>query len=217
MIDTPVHGDVLKRAVPAKPKPAAAAKAPAKGIPPKANPAAPAKPPAKGTPPKATPAVPAKTPANGIPPKATPTPPAKPVVWPNVKVPYVTTAFDTCGIFVDCDGSGVDNPQDIAARAVTITQENREVPAPTPAPPLVRKDIRTFPVPAAQISIKNLDYPGAKELFAQPRDPKVKLNVFDHNSPDIADYKVRNLKKEPANYDDYVTEHIVEVGIFSGC
>jgi hypothetical protein len=133
-------------------------------------------------------------------------------VWPAVKIPYATTAFDTCGIFVDCDEPGADVGR-LEARAVTITHTAHAAPIPAPTPPLVRRDVRTYVPSAAKITIKNLDYPSAPNLFQGANGAKVKHNVFDFNSHEVSDYQVKNLKKEPASYKGYVTEHIVEVSL----
>lgn len=131
-------------------------------------------------------------------------------------MPYVTTAFDTCDIFVECDESGIEEGNLIArhdAPAVTIAHADIGHAIPTPAPLLVGRDIRTFKPKglAAAFTMKNLDYPGASDLFTPPKGAKVAVNVFDYISDKVADHKVKNLKAKPAKYDDYVTEHIVEV------
>lgn len=151
----------------------------------------------------------------GATPKPTPAPAAGPIKWAPVKVPYVTTAFDTCDYFVECDESEVIEGALVArddSPAVTITHAATG-PLPTPAPALVGRDVRTFKPKglAAGFTMKNLDYPGAPDLFTPPKGAKVAVNVFDYASDKVADYKVKNLKVKPAKYGDYVTEHIVEV------
>ncbi|KAJ4375481.1 hypothetical protein N0V86_007012 [Didymella sp. IMI 355093] len=59
--------------------------------------------------------------------------------------------------------------------------------------------------------MKNLDYPGAPDLFTPPKGADVAVNVFDYTSDKVFDHKVKNLKAKPAKYGDYVTEHIVEL------
>lgn len=190
-IEGHIPADSLKRAPPPKPKPAP-------GVPIKQPPA---KPPV--TPPKPGPQPPVNTP------KPTPAP-GKPVPWPHTKVPYVTTAIDTCGLFVECDEAIIEKENaDIVARDLSITLHTEVVP--TQAPALARRDVRTYKVKNAGISIKNLDYPGAPDLFTPPKGANVKENVFDFHSNDMKDYKVKNLGKKPASYDSYVTEHIIEV------
>ena len=129
---------------------------------------------------------------------------------------YVTTAFDTCDIFVECDESGIEEGNLIArhdAPAVTIAHTDIGRPVSTPTPVLVGRDIRTFKPKglAAAFTMKNLDYPGAPDLFTPPKGANVAVNVFNYNSDKVADHKVKNLKAKPAKYGDYVTEHIVEV------
>ncbi|KAJ4984185.1 hypothetical protein SVAN01_10293 [Stagonosporopsis vannaccii] len=143
------------------------------------------KPPVK--PPKPVPKPPVNTP------KPTPAPSSKPAPWPHTKVPYVTTAVDTCGLFVECDEALIEKENaDIVAPGIIITRH-------------------TEAVKNAGISIKNLDYPGAPDLFTPRRGANVKENVFDFNSEDMKDYKVKNLGGKPASYDRYVTEHIIEL------
>lgn len=189
-----VPADILKRAPPPSAKP----KTPAP------KPAPEAKPPA------------AKPPTT--PPKAAPAPADKPISWPYVKVPYVSTAFDTCGIFVDCEDSTVDKEsEDLLARSLTVAPDTDIVDAHELSHALVRRDIRTYKVKNAGISIKNLDYPGASELYSPPKGANVKVNVLDFDSDKVADHKVRSAKTKPASYDGYVTEHIVEVKFPHAC
>ncbi|KAG9201759.1 hypothetical protein G6514_005375 [Epicoccum nigrum] len=185
-IDSSITADVLKRATAPKPKPAAAAKPPAT---PAKPPASPVKPPAA---PVKPPAAPVKPPAAPVKPPVTP---AKPIVWPKVKVPRPTTAINTCGILVSCDEA-------------EIEQETQEAPARRALPSLVRRDIRTFKVSGMKLTMKNLDYPGAADLYSVA-NPQV--NVFDYNSPDMDKHQVKNSKTKPTNYDEYITEHIVEL------
>ncbi|KAJ4348944.1 hypothetical protein N0V95_005029 [Ascochyta clinopodiicola] len=100
---------------------------------------------------------------------------------------------------------------DIFARDVALTYATEKAAAQAQALALVRRDVRTYNVKNAGISIKNLDYPGASKLFSPPKGANVRFNVFDSNSDKVADHKVKNLKTKPASYDGYVTEHIVEV------
>ena len=65
----------------------------------------------------AKPAQAPKPPAKATP-KVTLTPAARPVAWPNVRIPYVTTAIDTCGLLTDCDESDNEGGE-IVARALT--------------------------------------------------------------------------------------------------
>jgi hypothetical protein len=115
---------------------------------------------------------------------------------------------------VNCDEPGADVGR-LEARAVTITHTAHAALIPAPTPPLVRRDIRTYVPSAAKVTIKNLDYPSAPDLFQGANGAKVKHNVFDFNAPKISDYKVKNLKKEPASYKGYVTEHIIEVSLLT--
>ncbi|UPX17720.1 uncharacterized protein EKO05_0008060 [Ascochyta rabiei] len=147
----PTVPDDLHKSVPPKPAPAKSAK-PASGIPVRPAPAWPGKP--------------AQPPAQATP-KISPAPAGKPVVWPAVKILYVTTAFDTCGIFVDCDEPGVDVER-LGARAVTITHAAHAAPTPAHTPALVRRDVRTCTASAAKVTIKHLDYPSAPDLLQGP-------------------------------------------------
>jgi hypothetical protein len=133
-------------------------------------------------------------------------------VWPAVKIPYATTAIDTCGIFVNCDEPGADVGL-LEARAVTITHTADAAPIPAPTPPLERRDVRTYTPSAAKVTFKNLDYPSGSHLFEGANGANLEHNVFDFNSPQVSDYKVKNLKREPDSYTRYVTEHIVEVSL----
>ena len=159
-------------------------------------------------------APPAKPPVKPptTPPKPVPAPADKPISWPYVKVPYVTTAFDTCGIFVNCEDSAVDKEsEDVVARSLTVPLDTDVVDIHELSPARVRRDVPTYKVKSAGFSIKNLDYPGASELYSPPKGANVKVNVLDFNSDKVNDHKVKNTKTKPASYDGYVTEHIVEV------
>lgn len=125
----------------------------------------------------------------------------------------MTTAFDTCGIFVDCEDSTVDKEsEELAARSLTVPPNTDIVDVHEPShAPRVRRNIRTYKVKNVGISIKSLDYPGASELYSPTKGANVKVNVLDFNSDKVADHKVKNTKTKPASYDGYVTEHIVEV------
>jgi hypothetical protein len=113
---------------------------------------------------------------------------------------------------VNCDEPGADVRR-LKARAVTTTRTAHAAPIPASTPPLVRRDVRTYTPSAAKITFKNLDYPSGPKLFQGTNGAKLEHNVFDFNSPEVSDYKVKNLKKEPASYTRYVTEHIVEVSL----
>ena len=110
---------------------------------------------------------------------------------------------------MSCDEAEIEQEQ-VVARALTIAQETQEAPARRALPSLVRRDIRTFKVSGMKLTMKNLDYPGAADLYSVA-NPQV--NVFDYNSPDMDKHQVKNSKTKPTNYDEYITEHIVEVSI----
>jgi hypothetical protein len=113
---------------------------------------------------------------------------------------------------VDCDEPDMDVER-LDARAVTIIHAAHAAPILAPAPPLVRRNTRTYNPSKAQIKIKSLDYPSVSDLFKGPNGAKVEPNVFDYNSNDVSDYKVTNLKQKPTSYEKYATEHIVEVSL----
>jgi hypothetical protein len=117
------------------------------------------------------------------------------VAWPHVKVLYVTVAFDTCGVFVDCNESTIEKEsKDVVARGITPTRTS-EAAAWAPANAPVRRDVRTYKVKNEGILIKNPDYPSAPDLFSPPKGTNIEINVFNFFSDKIADNKVKNLER----------------------
>lgn len=113
---------------------------------------------------------------------------------------------------MNCDDSTVDEEsEDLVTRILIAPPDTDIADVHEPLHARVRRDIRTYKVKTAGISIKNLDYPGASDLYSPPKGASVKVNVLDFNSDEVADHKVKNTKTKPASYDGYVTEHIVEV------
>jgi hypothetical protein len=115
----------------------------------------------------AKPAPAPKPPAKAIP-KVTGTPAAEPIAWANVKIPYVTTAIDTCGLLADCDESH-NEVEETVARALTLAHITHDVLVPQPTHAPVRRDVRTYKPKGVKLTIKNLDYTDAPDLFAPPK------------------------------------------------
>ncbi|KAJ4359596.1 uncharacterized protein N0V89_000151 [Didymosphaeria variabile] len=141
--------------------------------------------------------------------------------WPMIRVPYQTTAFDVCGLFVEC---GEENEalavRDVNVEAMAmITEAPMATPTASPSDPNghehqnEKRDIRTYPVTFAKgnvFTMTNLDYPSAPQLF---NSPAVDRNVFTYKSNKMEDAAVKNIKRIPTAQEmvDYVTEHIVEL------
>ncbi|KAF2678799.1 hypothetical protein K458DRAFT_490904 [Lentithecium fluviatile CBS 122367] len=169
-----------------------------------------------------TSAKPSVKPSSKATPKPTPRPTPKPtpsksssIKWPKIPVPYPTTAFDVCDIYVPC-GEEVDllaarNAN--AAAMVVMTAAPATTDAPQGEPSKEKRDIRTFKVtlaPGDVVTILNLDYPSSPQLYSHQ---EVAKNTFDFKSNRLDDASVKNTKREPtaAEMPDFVTEHIIEL------
>lgn len=149
-------------------------------------------------------------------PKPTATPTSK-LVWPKLKVPHLTKAFDTCDSFITCSGED----QIIAARKANNAEVFRITLAPAPTPlarieySIEKRDQRTFkPKEVPALTITSLNYPSNSELYEdKDGSSNVEKHALKFALDDVANTEVVDTKKKPTNreIDGYVTEHIVEV------
>jgi hypothetical protein len=165
-------------------------------------------------------------------PKATPKPtpkstPAAVKKWPKLKVVRPTKAVDLCDFLVKCERQDDLEDDVIAARSFQFVAPPQITPAPTStalprnAPVIGKRDIRTFTPDfgkQAGFEFLNVRYPGPKVLYKKGRgknaiQPPYHVMVFSTDNTD--DFKVKDTGKEPtsAEFDNLVSEHIVEVSI----
>jgi hypothetical protein len=170
----------------------------------------------KPAPKKPTSKKPKPTPVGKITKKPTATPTSK-LVWPKLKVPHLTKAFDTCDSFIACGGED----HIIAARKANNAEVFRITLAPAPTPlarieySVEKRDQRTFkPKEVPALTITSLNYPSSSELYEDKDGASiVEKHALKFASDDVANTEVVDTKKKPTNkeIDGYVTEHIVEV------
>ena len=141
-------------------------------------------------------------------PAATPT---SRLVWPRLKVPHPTKAFDTCDSFIACGGED----QIIAVRKANNAEVFRITLAPAPTPlarieySVEKRDQRTFkPKEVPALTITSLNYPSNSELYEDKDGTSlVEKHALKFASDDVANTEVVDTKKKPTNkeIDGYVT------------
>ena len=150
------------------------------------------------------------SPAQKSPPakKSSPTPEPSKAVFPKLKVPYKSTAFNLCNYYVDCSEEAAYGTSNVVAQRGVQEREHGNHHRHALSK---RRTPQNVKLPGGiTLKLPSLDYPSSSELYTGPRSNNPK-HIFQFRSDELTDVAVEDTSAMPANTEEFATEHIIEV------
>jgi len=129
-------------------------------------------------------------------------------VFPKLKVPYKSAAYNLCNYYVDCfEDTTYGTSNAVAQRDMQEREHgNHHTHALSK-----RRTPQTVKLPAGKtLRLSSLDYPSSSELYTGPRSNNPK-HIFQFKSDQLTDAAVKDTSVVPMNTEEFATEHIIEV------